>query len=366
MTARGGKAKGMFRLGLNAVGALILAGGCANILGISDLEADDDETIIVRGGNAGSSGSGGKGGGTGKGGSTGQAGATGDAGSGTGGAPPASGPLNCDGTPLEVNEDIVRGCILYESCYVPASSISSCVTYNIPDAYAGRACAENAMDCSDIVDCRHSAFFHPDAPVTCTDTTNYCDGNIAVNCDSDPQEYTDCTLEGGTCDDTTGVALCRVVDTCPEAEEGLYACSPDNELYYCFQGVGYGLDCGTLPATCDPTDLICYYSQASCAGADSVVCEGSTAEECYQGKATSYPCGSVGLDCVEANDTAYCLAPGCTPDDWIQCQESCSGSELTFCYSGVEVTVDCQDYGFDTCRQDTLDGLTVAVCAFSL
>ena len=314
------------KLGQLVLGAgfvLVLSGGCANIIGVSDLE-DEDAAVVI------------------------------------------GGATSCDGSPLRLNEALLRGCILYESCYSATTSISTCVTFNIPDAFSGRSCAENAATCADIVDCRHSAYLHPGAPASCTDTSNRCLNNVAVNCGFDVPEYTDCNLEGGTCSDISGFALCEVVPSCVE-EDFTNGCSGNNS-YFCYQGVGYGVDCSTLAATCDPLDGSCYYAQASC-GVDSALCVGAVAEECFGGKQTSYDCGAVNLGCTEDNDTTYCLAAGCEPDDWIDCEESCSGSELTLCYGGAEVTVDCRDYGFNTCAESLLeysDGSTlpIATCAF--
>ena len=60
-----------------------------------------------------------------------------------------------------------------------------------------------------------------------------------------------------------------------------------------------------------------------------------------------------------------CVAPGCTTEE--PCSESCSGTELTYCYGGVPVTLDCTDYGFKYCLEGTLssdDTFPIAYCAF--
>ena len=72
--------------------------------------------------------------------------------------------------------------------------------------------------------------------------------------------------------------------------------------------------------------------------------------QCSGGERFQFDCGSTGLECA-LESYAYCLAPGCSGADVDGCVESCSGSELTFCYGGAPVTIDCEDYGFDGCKE---------------
>ncbi|HVR18037.1 MAG TPA: hypothetical protein VMS65_00025, partial [Polyangiaceae bacterium] len=76
-----------------------------------------------------------------------------------------------------------------------------------------------------------------------------------------------------------------------------------------------------------------------------------------------YTCAP-GLACDESSTSAGCVAPGCALTQ--PCAESCSGTELTFCYGGVPVTLDCTDYGFRRCLESTPSsgGAPLAYCAF--
>jgi hypothetical protein len=80
------------------------------------------------------------------------------------------------------------------------------------------------------------------------------------------------------------------------------------------------------------------------------------AQVCDGNAKSFFDCGSVGLRCettgnVPGDDGRHCLAPGCKREDVAACTESCDGSNLTVCYGGSPVTVDCQDYGFKKCSE---------------
>jgi hypothetical protein len=355
----------------SVLGYLALAGGCANLVGLSSL---DDEDAIGEGGDDGIGGSGGKGGSSGSAGKGGGAGEGGTAGEPTGAGGAYTGPVDCNGDPFEINEEVVRSCLLYESCYpyAPDTGISTCVTVNVQQAFSGRACTATAESCEDILDCTGAGFVDDNAPVTCSDAVARCEGNLAVNCgglNDIPPFFIDCDRMGGECgirpDD---IADCLVNDACTQPDPGpgeSYAsgCVENTDLYYyCAGGKGYGYDCTNFAANCEETETGggCFYSVTSC-GADSVSCSGDTAVQCVDGERYQYDCGSVGLSCAVDPPYRYCLAPGCTTTDADTCEESCSGSELTFCYGGAPVTVDCQDYGFESCRE-VEDGIVYALC----
>jgi hypothetical protein len=365
--ARRPKKSALARFG-SLFACVALAGGCANLVGLSDLEDEDAE-----GGSSGSS-NWGQGGSSGKGGSLGQGAAPSEAGAGgepngNGGAPSAR---DCNGDAFDINEQVVRSCLLYESCYPygPDTGISLCVTLNLQQAFAGRSCTKTAKTCEDVFDCTGVGFLDDDAPFSCTDTSSRCEDNYAVNCgrlNAILPHFIDCNTMGGTCDiRPDGIADCVVNESCDQPDPGpgenySSGCSGDH-YYYCAGGKGYGYDCGNFAADCVETESLggCYYSVSSC-GANSVSCSGDTAVQCTNRERYQFDCGSVGLSCAVDPPYRYCLAPGCSPDDADTCEESCDGSELTFCYGGAPVTVDCKDYGFATCREVEYD-VVYALC----
>jgi hypothetical protein len=200
---------------------------------------------------------------------------------------------------------------------------------------------------------------YPDAPVSCTDELSRCEGDYAVNCgglNDSPPYFTDCERMGGTCDiRPDNIADCVVVDSCsepdPTGSENYASGCVGDDYYYCAGGKGFGNDCTKFAADCEMGDngYGCFYSVTSC-GADSTSCSGDTIVQCTDGERFQYDCGSTNLECT-IDTYSYCLAPGCSGADADDCTESCSGSELTFCYGGAPVTIDCQDYGFDSCKE---------------
>lgn len=390
--------------------ALAAASGCGQILGISDYEVDpklgDDTSVGGEGGNA-DAGSGGKnaqagsvstagkatGGQPGDGGAGGEpvvvpggsAGAGGDAGAaGAGGAPPADMFTGCDGTPFEGNEAILRSCILRVGCLQwlwPTETISRCVSQNAQNAYEGTRCALDAVTCDDITACEGK---HVE-PTFCGtgDTAKkgmYCNGNEVVDCDGFVPNARDCTKEGATCKDfgvdidglgtTVACKLPLPANTCAATTDA-EVCSGTEYSYQCYGTDAYGSHCTSFAAGCRSVDgdIGCYYPTNACT-AEGVTCSNDRATWCDGASKVTFDCGSVGLGCETSGDYTddgerQCLAPGCTPDDVATCQESCKGSNLTLCYGGSPLTVDCKDYGFKDCAEyeyDCLDGSAVNDC----
>jgi hypothetical protein len=139
-------------------------------------------------------------------------------------------------------------------------------------------------------------------------------------------------------------------------------CGATDIAYTCVNGQAFGTNCRDVGAEC--RDGSCYYVLESCP-TPGVSCNGSaTLDICYDtNELAGYDCAP-GLGCVEDAATADCRAPGCSTDE--TCNESCSGTELTFCYGRVPVTIDCAEYGFRTCITTTLSGsdTLTSYCAF--
>jgi hypothetical protein len=381
---------------------LAVAGGCGQILGISDYEVDPK-----LGTGAGGEGEGGSGGsdtagttghaGTpttptagdssggqppGDGGVGGQpvagsggaaAGASAGGEAGAGGAPPEPKFKGCDGTPFVGNEAIVRSCILRVGCLQwlwPTETISRCVSQNAQNVYEGTKCTLDATTCDDITACEGKHI----EPTFCgsgatAKTGMYCNGNEVVDCDGFVPNAHDCTKEGGTCKDfgvdlgdgtTVDCQLPLPANTCA-ATTDVEACSGTDYKYQCYGKIPYGSKCTNFAAGCREVagDIGCYYPLNACT-TEGVTCSNNRATWCDGDSKVTFDCGSVGLSCQTSGDYTddgerQCLAPGCTPADVTSCEESCSGTKLTLCYGGSPVTVDCKDYGFKKCKSYDYD-----------
>ncbi len=382
--------------------ALAAAGGCGQILGISDYEVDPKLGAAV-GGEGGAS-DGGKNGGAGKsstagsahggqpineGGDGGQpvanlggggaagAGASGETAGGAGGAPPEEKFVGCDGAPFVGNEGVLRSCILRVGCLQwlwPSETISRCLSQNSQNVYEGTKCTLDAQTCADITACEGKHL----EPTFCDGAGTplegmHCNGNEVVDCDGFVPFAEDCTKMGGTCKDfgpdadldglgaTVACQLPLPNNTCV-ATTTAEACSGTDYSYQCYGKVPYGSKCTYFAAGCRSVagDFGCYYPLNTCS-TEGVTCSNKRATWCDGESKVTFDCGSVGLGCSTSGDyTAdgerQCLAPGCTTDDVTACEESCTGGvKLNLCYGGSPVTVDCRDYGFTKCRKYTYD-----------
>jgi hypothetical protein len=364
---------------------LALGAGCGQILGISDYEIDpklDGEKPGSGGDNAGGEGQSGskstagksQGGTAGEpeqpqGGSAGEptnvplGGEPGVGGDGTG---PTSPFVGCNGAPFEGNEAIIRSCILRAGCLIwnyPSDSISRCVSQNTQNTYEGTRCTLDATTCDDFTRCEGTHI----EKTFCTgkEPGQYCNGNEVVTC-SDYPHARDCTKDGGTCKDF-GVALpngntvdCSLpaVTTCAATTEEEACGGPQNAYrYQCQDTTAYGTKCSNFAASCQEVsgDIGCYYPLSTC-NTEGVTCNNGKSVWCDGASQATYDCKSVGLGCDTSGDYfedsgRQCLAPGCTNEDAVACEESCSGSKITFCYGGAPITVDCKSYGFKTCAE---------------
>jgi hypothetical protein len=313
------------------------------------------------GGTAGKGGSGTTGGTAGKGGSSttggtaGKGGSTSGGTSGKGGSGAFGGTEDCDGDALEVDEDLVRACLMQVGCnpFVPSVSLSFCITNQRLNTFSQDDCGTGATSCDEYLACRGQGYYDG-ADCTSGDAV-YCeDETLGVACSRYPYAI-DCAKFGGTCatytDDTDEQRVwCKVPghDTCTEPE-GMKQCDAAGISYQCIDGVAFGNDCDLIGSEC--RDGTCYYVLPACT-TPGVTCGSATrVDVCYDSEDLArYQCAP-GLGCEESATSANCLAPGCTATS--PCTESCDGTELTFCYGGVPVTLDCTDYGFRRCIEST-------------
>jgi hypothetical protein len=356
----------MLRSSLLAALALVTFGGCVSIDDRKLTEHGGDD----EGGSSGSAtgGSAGRGGGSGRGGTAtgGSAGKGGTSGaSGTGGL---DGFDDCDGDPLEVDEAVVRACLLQVGCnpFVPSTSLSFCITNQRLRTFSQDDCGTGATSCDEYLECRGQGYYN-DADCTSGEPV-YCETEtLGVSCARYPYAI-DCAKFGGVCATYTDDAgservWCRIpeLDGCAEASD-TQQCSDSGVSYQCIDGTAFGNDCPLLGSEC--RDGTCYYVLPACTTPGASCGTTTRLDLCYDSMDVArYECAG-GLACEEAASNAGCVAPGCTPDE--PCAESCSGTELTFCYGGVPVTRDCTDYGFRRCLESTpaAGGDPLAYCAF--
>lgn len=365
---------------------LAVAGGCSQILGISDYEVDP-KLDASGGGNAGGESSGGKNSAAGsqatmagqpmsEGGTGGEPmpGTAGANDGGAAGAAPVAKFQGCDGTPFQGNEAVLRSCILRVGCLQwlwPTETISRCVSQNSQNVYEGTKCTLDAETCDDITKCEGKHL----EPSFCgsgasAKTGMYCNGDEVVDCDGYVPYARDCVKEGGKCHDFgvdlngNGTVDCALPDvtSCTDTTDSQVCGGPANEYaYQCEGDVAYGSKCTNFAAGCRSVggDVGCYYPLNTCT-TEGVTCSNDRATWCDGDTKVTFDCASVGLSCETSGDYTddgerQCLAPGCSNDDVTSCQESCSGSKLTLCYGGAPLTVDCKDYGFKRCAEYDYD-----------
>jgi hypothetical protein len=359
---------------------LVTAAGCASVIG-----ADDYKVAAQGGGGAaghggvsgmgGISGIGGRGGTGGTTGGYGGTGAIGGTGGGTGGTTVA--PCTAPVTPAA---NVVRACLLWVGCnpLYPDVTVSGCITYNTPGAFAGNACIASALDCNAIQSCVGAGYVTSE----CTGRTAgpYCVGAKAVHCDSATSGwYLDFTKRGGTCatytgSDGTATVGCRVVASCSDPSGDMwcdFSTATNDPIYECINGVGYGRYCSSFGGECffSGTNAGCYHTGGTyCVPPGDPLAVGGTVTKpsCSGAKATacgdnystmSFDCSASNLSCVVGTTDGYCLAPGCTTAQSDACKESCDATTgiATFCVGGAPYKVNCKTYGygFTKCAQYT-------------
>ncbi|MEZ4373289.1 MAG: hypothetical protein R3B07_20870 [Polyangiaceae bacterium] len=321
------------------VTTLVGSVGCSNVLGLDRYEVDD----------SGGTGQGGAGAVGGSGGS--QGGSSGGGVGGTAGVGGSGGFSNCDGI-SQPNWDVVRSCILRNSCspFVQGITISDCVTWNYQSAFLGTSCTLAAKNCDDVATCVGYGF----AGDACDGQTGIrCENNVAYDCKND--FFLDCSTRGGTCvlydsngDFVNDSAGCKVTQ-CSDPD-GTERCEGNN-YYTCIGGEGIGAACSAVQAECRSQggQTGCFLKTSDSCTTSGLTCDGNTANLCTGGTLLKLNCTSVGLECSDDLSGTYCAAAGCTPEQASACEESCNGSVMSLCYGGVPFAVDCQDYGFARC-----------------
>lgn len=251
----------------------------------------------------------------------------------------------------------VRGCVNSVSCYPypPPYTISECLSYDPMEQITNRPAS--AYD-----SCDAYRSLNPEAYVEvggCEPGTDACDGTRRVNCeakDGFAGWQVDCGMIGARCEDTgedPSRARCVLDNVTCDGTTSTAACS-GNYAYVCEDGTAVGRDCQKQFAVCEGGR--CYFqSGSSTCGPDlygKEWCEGDVAYSCDEfGTKYQYDCAAKGLTCGKGFGGA-CVAPGCTFQDYMACEESCDGNIATVCFGGVALTFDCTGtYGFGGCKQ---------------
>jgi hypothetical protein len=267
-------------------------------------------------------------------------------------------------------KQLVTACALAVSCdpeLFPAS-VSDCISNDYLQAFASLACLATITTCDGFYTCQGIRVASAaECPALPTDT-GVCAGQVATFCSPDVLgSVTNCSKVGGTCstysENTLGdrAAGCMVVPTCTDTDSNNH-CS-GNKLYVCNGGVGYGLDCANIDATCGTVagDTECFFNAPAC-GTPSVQCDGNILSECAAATPTNqliqYNCGLSGLTC-DATGTGACVDPACAASS---CTEQCSADAKTMiaCVGGTSVEIDCTQLGtagtFSSCDSDPTTG----------
>jgi hypothetical protein len=300
-------------------------------------------------------------------------------------------PVNDTGSPMEAAvtcgsglpttsaafQNIVKSCAMAVGC-APGGFIvdmSDCISEDFLHSINEFSCLLGITTCAQYESCQGAA----NPTTTQCPTTHqapFCtDAGVGINCGG--SLYTsialDCNVLGGTCavynTDAGSAADCKVVSSCSQTDPSQQYCSASgNNLYSCIDGAGYGQNCGAN-STCivDPTNgPDCYFNTTSCnyTGVDTYTCNGNTVDYCTEvdnvGELFPFNCSTAGLTCnsnSDDNGNAGCLAPGCTPNDLLDCTESCSGTMANVCVGGAQYSIDCSTIGpFTTCATLTDSG----------
>jgi hypothetical protein len=261
---------------------------------------------------------------------------------------------------------LVNACVLATGCEPLefAVSLSDCITNDSLHAVPGFACLPSITSCLGATNSYYSCVGTRAASECASTTVSSCSNNVAVDCFFG--SATNCGPTGGTCEtytDSNGNsrADCAVLPTCMVTDESPQ-CS-GNTSYTCLPptgvgtaGVGFGLSCTGIDATCTSTTsggTGCYYNgSATCGNLGAATCsDATTLQACTStGQQFNYDCSRAGGTC--ATDTLgdiACVSPGCSPTS--TCMESCDGNHtVTVCVGGVSYAIDCTQHGnFTSC-----------------
>lgn len=320
-------------------------------------------------------------------------------------------------TDVDVSASDLISCLYRVSCDpgAPPFSVTSCITFDYVHASPAEACSDGVTSCAEVYACIHRAPATSDQLASC-DENIHCDGKCTGTCDGYcdyTYEYNGTTVCDGYCDGTCTGSCDDYAVSKKWSCDGDYAINCSN--------AGPTIDCGGLGASCGESltssssaDGGCApnspgaTAQEACAAGDDATphCDGDQYYWCANGTVWGVECE---YGCIEADDGAYCGssaetcdAPGtstCSGDDLHFCNddsrlfvhacdrnglgcsedgtdcvaEGCSSSActegcvddhtLTVCVGGAQLQIDCTEYGFDGCVEETYSEYQFARCS---
>jgi len=320
-------------------------------------------------------------------------------------------------TEVDVSAEDLISCLYRVSCdpTTPLFSITSCITFDYMHASTAEACSNGVTSCSEVYACIHRAPSTSDQLASCEENI-HCDGICTGTCDGycdytyESEGYTLCdgSCDGtcvGLCDDSVvskkwscdgdeaincssaGPTLdcaglggsCREsLTSSPSADGGCLpnsvgdaaqeACAAgddatphcDGDLYYwCADGTVWGAQCeyGCVEGT---SGAYCANTTETCDALGTSTCSGDDLHFCNQdGGLFVHACGQNDLSCDDENGD--CVADGCSSS---ACTEGCLDDQtLTVCIGGAQIEIDCTQYGFNGCVEETYSGYPYARCS---
>jgi hypothetical protein len=274
-------------------------------------------------------------------------------------------PVKCTGTPVPA-PSIVRACVLSASCSAEPlpTSVSECIEKALPDSGVLPACVVGAQSCVEMAACTGSGYY-ADACPAADQFQVTCVGSKVVDCFQLRRTFSDCAKTGASCvrydggnDGGVDSAGCAVTPTCGVPTDS-YTCDGTKRVQ-CSHGVGLGEDCAARGLQCRdaPGGAVCAPNPPSCAqpGVSSCDAQGKGAYCDAEGRQFVFDCSRLGLTCQVASgqpDGIRCVNPACSPADAAGCFEECDGPMAHLCIGGERLSVDCRNYGFQSCVVET-------------
>jgi hypothetical protein len=290
---------------------------------------------------------------------------------------------DCNGDDFELDPEWVNYCVVLSAC--GASNLAWCLMspktgYDVSvsgwrpdqpysfkepqhDRFELASCEKQISTCDDLLACSGYRLLQNDCDV---DATAHCDGERAVNCDSNPgvtagvQDCERLSGEKGACQVVgTGAdarALCVVKATCDAP--GTTTCDGTKLVTCDATGVGGGRDCAQFGLQCRTSGSEAFCAPAlptqTCDNKGRLFCAENAPAYCNpDGIAFKAPdCGATGdLVCSgggadHVGDNWWdCVPRGCSFTAWSSQGGTCEGDELVEDTGFWSVRIRCTDYG---------------------
>lgn len=278
---------------------------------------------------------------------------------GTGGSEPGK----CELKETAVDRDYAKACALAVGCSSLSGLpfLSRCIDFGLLPRFGSPQCLAAKNDCAGYFGCT-GEWLERDEESQCNGWT--CEGDVAKRCA--PQGGTirfSCADHGGKCVATKDKFdyPCQVGATVDCSGKTAYQpfCSGSYSVQCSAQGQVLGRSCDDV-GVCDSNSGTCTVLDDVCEGEGKLECKEGTLRNCYQGRIQKIDCGLVGLGCEGSAER--CLAPGCSGEQALACQESClDDSRASLCLGGAPWVFDCDSVGMK-CIPIIAEGNTYATC----